>query len=221
VRVADQRLAKKAADAERKRKNKAQMTPERASALEGVPGWAWVADFEPAWQEKLAALRAYVGAHGALPPQSHPSSLGAWVGTQRQAKKALDNGRKGKCKMAPPRAAALEAVPGWARDAARGKPRAGSARASSPSSQDLQVVISTTAETRETGYSLQLRARAPHHRLVRDASSERNSSGPPERLRRAAPGSAAGVAAASAPRQPRSSTPVATKLTMTNDVSGR
>ena len=70
---------------------------------------------EANWQETLAALRAYVGAHGALPPRLHPSGLGSWVQVQRRSKKAVDEGRKGKS-MTPQRAAALEAVPGWAWD---------------------------------------------------------------------------------------------------------
>jgi hypothetical protein len=70
-------------------------------------------------RQKLAALRAHVAAHGRLPPQrdasSSTSGLGAWVSNQRQAKKAMDAGRK--CKhgtMTPARADALEAVVGWA-----------------------------------------------------------------------------------------------------------
>ena len=66
------------------------------------------------WREKLAALHAYVGAHGRLPPQGDASSLGTWVNTQRKAKKAMDAGKKGRNKMTPERAAALDAVPGWA-----------------------------------------------------------------------------------------------------------
>ena len=109
--VGNQRAAKKAADAGKARHNK--MTPERAAALEGVPGWAWEVDLEAAWQERLASLRAFVAAHGRLPPQSH-HGLGVWVSSQRAAKKAADAGKALGKRMTPVRAAALEAVPGWA-----------------------------------------------------------------------------------------------------------
>ena len=71
---------------------------------------------EANWQEKLAALRAYVGAHGRLPPRRHPSGLGSWVSMQRRSKKATAEGRNGNL-MPPQRVAALEAVPGWEWDA--------------------------------------------------------------------------------------------------------
>jgi len=113
--VATQRRAKKMMDAGRKSNTK--MTPARAATLEGVPGWAWEVN-AAAWEEKLAALRAYVGAHGRLPPQRDASSLGEWVNSQRQAKMAMDAGSKND-RMTPARVAALEAVPGWAWDARR------------------------------------------------------------------------------------------------------
>ena len=110
-----QRQAKKAADAGRKCRIK--MTQERAAALEGVPGWAWEVNLEALWQEKLNALRAYVGAHGRLPVPGDPSGLGGWINWQRLSKRATDAGRKSNTKMSPQRVAALEAVPGWAWDA--------------------------------------------------------------------------------------------------------
>ena len=64
---------------------------------------------DAAWQQKLAAVRAHVAAHGRLPPQRDAAGLGAWVTTQRHAKKCRN-------KMTPARAAALEGVPGWAWD---------------------------------------------------------------------------------------------------------
>ncbi len=91
------------------------MTPARAAALEAVPGWAWEVDLEALWQEKLAALRARLAAHGRLPPWCDASGLGAWVSTQREAKKAMDASRRSRNgTMTPERAAALEGVPGWA-----------------------------------------------------------------------------------------------------------
>jgi hypothetical protein len=94
------------------------MTPARAAALEAVPVWVWAVGAEAAWQEKLAALRAYVGAHGRMPPHDHPSGLGEWVGKQRDAKRAAGAASSSR-QMTPDRAAALEAVPGWAWDARR------------------------------------------------------------------------------------------------------
>ena len=123
--ISTQRKAKKAMDAGR-RCNK--MTPSRAAALEAVPGWTWEVDLEAAWQEKLAALRAYVAAHGRLPLQGDPSGLGAWIHHQREAKKA---GNKCRHKMTPARIAALEAVPGWSWDGRRGA----AAPAAAPSSK--------------------------------------------------------------------------------------
>ena len=94
--------------------NQGKMTPARAAALEGVPGWAWEVNAEAVWEEKLAALRAYVGVHGRLPPRGDAAGLGSWISVQRRSKKAADAGRKSAGEMTPVRAAALEGVPGWA-----------------------------------------------------------------------------------------------------------
>jgi hypothetical protein len=107
----NQRRAKRASEAGLKGHHV--ITPQRAAALEAVPGWTWEVGRETAWEEKLAAVRAYVAEHARLPPARNPSGLGAWVSTQRQAKKA---GPKCKNKMTPERVAALEAVPGWTWD---------------------------------------------------------------------------------------------------------
>ncbi len=105
---------------------KQMMDDERAAALEAVEGWPRdEADYNAAdytyynavWQAKLAELRAYVAALGALPPRSHPS-LGEWVSTQRKAYKAWKAGKPCKHTMDDERAAALEAVEGWPRDGA-------------------------------------------------------------------------------------------------------
>ena len=114
--IQNQRTAKKAMDAG---SASDKMTPQRVAALEAVPGWAWEVDLEALWQERLAALRAHVAAHGRLPPQRDAAGLGAWVSTQRKAKTATDAGRKSSHKMTPARVAALEGVPGWAWDAHR------------------------------------------------------------------------------------------------------
>ena len=109
--VDTQRSAKRGMDAGRRGGLK--MTPARVAALEGVPGWAWEADVEAGWREKLTALEAFVAEHGRLPAPRHPSGLGAWVQSQRTAKRAADTGRACRNKMTPQRAAALAAVPGW------------------------------------------------------------------------------------------------------------
>ncbi len=94
-------------------------TPARVAALEAAPGWAGQVDREALWQENLATLCAHVGEHGRLPLKCHPLRLGVWVESQRSAKKAMEAG-SASSKMTPLRAAALEAVPGWAWDGRRG-----------------------------------------------------------------------------------------------------
>ena len=114
--AASQRRTKKEMDAGRKCKHGV-MTPARAAALEGVPGWTWEITARR-WPERLAALRAFVAAHGRLPPQSS-QELGLWVATQRADKKAADAGKACGKRMTPERVAALEAVPGWTWDGRR------------------------------------------------------------------------------------------------------
>ncbi len=110
--ISNQRQAKKALDAGRTSKT-GTVTPARAAALEGVPGWAWELDLEALWEAKLAALRAHVAEQGRLPPQGDAAGLGVWINNQRRAKKAMDAGRKCNNKMTQERVAALEGVPGW------------------------------------------------------------------------------------------------------------
>ena len=94
--VGNQRSGKNAMDAGQSGGRRRGMTPARAAALEGVPGWAWGRrgrDVPAAWGERLAALQAHVAARGALPLQGDPSGLGAWVSNQRRAKRAADAGQ--------------------------------------------------------------------------------------------------------------------------------
>jgi hypothetical protein len=92
------------------------MTPERAAALESLPGWSWAPDEHTgdAWSEYLALLREYVEVTGIYPPQHGQKgvfrgfNLGEWVHRQRQAKKSSSVS-----KMTPERAAVLEGLPGW------------------------------------------------------------------------------------------------------------
>jgi hypothetical protein len=64
-----------------------------------------------AWLAKLDLLRQYVDEHKCLPAQSDEFQgvkIGAWVNTQRRAKKG-----KGNYTMTPEREAVLEAIPSW------------------------------------------------------------------------------------------------------------
>jgi Helicase associated domain len=72
-------------------------------------GMAWD-PYEEAWQQGLAAAREYRAEHGDLGiPRGYVTrdgfALGSWIKTRRAEK------RKGK--LAPERAARLEALPGW------------------------------------------------------------------------------------------------------------
>ncbi len=91
------------------------MDDDRAAALEAVDGWAWDGN-EVMFQAKLEELRAYVAAHGALPPLDYPS-LGEWISLQRQVYKAWDKaGKPGGKAMNQDRVVLLEAFEGWAWD---------------------------------------------------------------------------------------------------------
>jgi hypothetical protein len=79
--ISAQRRAKKAMDAGRLVIK--QKTRQRVAALEEVLGWAWEVDAEVAWQEKLNALRAYVAAHGRMPPNRDAAGLDSWIHNQR------------------------------------------------------------------------------------------------------------------------------------------
>ena len=91
--------------------------PREPARAPSPPSAAMPPSNEAAWQQRLAALRAHVAAHGRLPPRGDALGLGGWVGDQRRTKKAMDAGRKSKHgTMTPARAAALETIPGWAWD---------------------------------------------------------------------------------------------------------
>ena len=92
------------------------MTAHRMAALEAVPYWTWEVDVEQLrdedWQRRLGELQEFVAGHGRLPWRKE-GPLGGWVGTQRRARKALDQGGQGRLRMTQDRVAALEAVPHW------------------------------------------------------------------------------------------------------------
>jgi hypothetical protein len=84
------------------------MPPERAAALETLPGWTWSV---PAarFQHHVAALADYRARHGDCePPPGHVHNginLGAWVAQIRRLHAAGD--------LAGDQVAALEVVAGW------------------------------------------------------------------------------------------------------------
>jgi hypothetical protein len=90
---------------------------ERIAFFEGLPGWTWD-PFQTAFDEGLAALRQFVEREGhSRPPDKFVEvldgeefRLGIWVGGRR-----ADYGRGN---LSAERVAVLEALPGWAWDAA-------------------------------------------------------------------------------------------------------
>jgi superfamily II DNA or RNA helicase len=82
---------------------------QRASQLEGLPGWEWE-PFDVKWQEGLAALKEFVkeNGHARAPARKkfREFSLGSWVSKKR------DN----RWKMSEERRSILEAFPGWTWD---------------------------------------------------------------------------------------------------------
>ncbi|MFA6168618.1 MAG: helicase associated domain-containing protein, partial [Gemmatimonadaceae bacterium] len=86
------------------------MTLERIEALETIEGWKWEDDLDAVWWTNFELCCDYVAENHAMPPQKivyRDVKLGAWVGTQRRAKK----GQGGK--MTPERIAALEMIECW------------------------------------------------------------------------------------------------------------
>jgi len=97
----------------RKGKGKSLMTPERAHALELIPGWSWgqAKTADEIFADNVALLQRFVSANSRLPTRKEEYGgvkIGAWISTVRTA-------RKGKSShlMTPERARALESIPGW------------------------------------------------------------------------------------------------------------
>jgi len=84
------------------------LSSNRASRLESLPGWVWVLN-DARWDEAFSILEEYVRREGnALVPSKHEQrgfSLGTWVGQQRQA---FAKGRISEAK-----ASKLGDTPGW------------------------------------------------------------------------------------------------------------
>lgn len=84
------------------------LAPERATALENLPGWTWTPGRDDHWQHALRTLRAYVAEHGRIPTAitAHDGiNIGRWVARQRTAH------RQGT--LNPNATRELEATPGW------------------------------------------------------------------------------------------------------------
>lgn len=86
-----------------------ELSPERATKLDSVPGWSWKV-LDEAWEEGLRTLEGYIANHGdSSIPRSHVTTsgfrLGVWVDRQRRlnADGRLDHDR----------ARRLEAIPVW------------------------------------------------------------------------------------------------------------
>lgn len=100
-----------------RRRGSSPLTPERAAALEAIPGWEW--EVLKGWDAIYAVLGKYVAAHRRLPPSPTVycgERIGSWVNTQRQARRGNSSAR-----LTPARIAALEAIPGWTWDPARAR----------------------------------------------------------------------------------------------------
>ena len=86
-----------------------QLSEERISRLESLPGWVWDA-YKEKWETGLSALMDYVRLHGdAKVPMKYVTpqgfGLGSWISTARR--------KKSKGQISPNRIRRLEAVPGW------------------------------------------------------------------------------------------------------------
>ena len=86
-----------------------QLSAERVTALEEVPGWAW--RVQPGtWEDSLNCLKAFQQSKGRLPQLTEADAdgvrIGNWVSTQRIA---YNSG-----KLSAERTLAMEGVPGWA-----------------------------------------------------------------------------------------------------------
>ena len=98
-------------NAQRQFNMKGQLSLDRASRLEALPGWPWD-PFADDWEEGYLYLTTFVTREGhARVPADHREGdfrLGGWVSRQRQAnKKAL---------LSPGRVARLAALSGWSWD---------------------------------------------------------------------------------------------------------
>jgi hypothetical protein len=102
---------------QREARRRGALAPERAAALEGVPGWAWDEAAEEMreaeWEAHLGELREAAAARGAIPPASALAPhLARWLSNQRQYASRSRRLAPGFA-LSPARLAALEALPGW------------------------------------------------------------------------------------------------------------
>jgi superfamily II DNA or RNA helicase len=94
---------------QRNAKLNGQLSEERVSRLESLPGWVWDA-YKEKWEIGLSALMEFVGVHGdAKVPMKYVTpqgfGLGSWISTARR--------KNSKSQMSLDRIRRLEAVPGW------------------------------------------------------------------------------------------------------------
>lgn len=94
---------------QRNAKLNGQLSEERISRLESLPGWVWDA-YKEKWETGISALMDYVRLHGdAKVPMKYVTpqgfGLGSWISTARR--------KKSKGQISPNRIRRLEAVPGW------------------------------------------------------------------------------------------------------------
>ena len=86
---------------------KDKLLPERVARLESLPNWTWDC-LSDTWEQNFATLCEFHDKHGRWPRQEEDGvqiSVGKWATVQRTA---FNNG-----KLAPERAARLDALPGW------------------------------------------------------------------------------------------------------------
>lgn len=96
------------------------LSPQQTALLEALPGWRWSPSMER-WKRGLAALRAYVAAHGTASPPQHAVQDGFPVGVWAHERRREHL----KGSLSPERAAALEALPGWQWNVRRSRWEAG------------------------------------------------------------------------------------------------
>ncbi len=102
---------------QRSRIREGSLRDDRIARLRALPGWVddYFAVYDAAWDEGLLHLRAFVEAHGRLPPQKETYAgfkVGSWASRQRQNV----IGSRPRSTMTADRIRRLDVVPGWVWD---------------------------------------------------------------------------------------------------------
>ena len=88
-----------------------QMTPEKLSLLESVPGWWWKNNRDEQWNNNLDLLRKFISSHRRYPRQQYGTNkeirLGHWCNRQRNSYFGRGGRMKEEWKVL------LESIPGW------------------------------------------------------------------------------------------------------------